>query len=151
ALVHGGFSSVLALEPPGGHDGWPLTLSDPSAPSRVLARLSVREMALSASGMRKGEHILNPRTGQPAHGRRATWVAVPRPDVARSQASAAEAPRVAAAAVADALTTAFMLLSPDEIEELCQRSPGLEAWILPEPAGNPQGGNPLLHFGGPGH
>ena len=29
ALVHGGFSSVLALEPPAGRDGWPLTLSDP--------------------------------------------------------------------------------------------------------------------------
>ncbi len=29
ALVHGGFSSVLALEPPEGRDGWPLTLSDP--------------------------------------------------------------------------------------------------------------------------
>ena len=25
ALVHGGFSSVLALEPPAGRDGWPLT------------------------------------------------------------------------------------------------------------------------------
>ena len=32
ALVHGGFSSVLALEPPAGRDGWPLTLSDPAAP-----------------------------------------------------------------------------------------------------------------------
>ena len=29
SLVHGGFSSVLALEPPAGGDGWPLTLSDP--------------------------------------------------------------------------------------------------------------------------
>ena len=31
ALVHGGFSSVLALEPPAG-GGWPLTLSDPAMP-----------------------------------------------------------------------------------------------------------------------
>src|SRR6478752_3374022 len=46
SLVHGGFSSVLALEPPSGLDGWPLTLSDPSAPSHVLARLSVRQTAL---------------------------------------------------------------------------------------------------------
>ena len=30
ALVHGGFSSVLALEAPPGRDGWPLTLSDPA-------------------------------------------------------------------------------------------------------------------------
>ncbi|MFO7694727.1 MAG: FAD:protein FMN transferase, partial [Vicinamibacterales bacterium] len=46
ALVHGGFSSVLALEAPAGCDGWPLTLSDPGAPSRPLARLSVRQTAL---------------------------------------------------------------------------------------------------------
>ena len=30
AFVHGGFSSALALEPPAGCDGWPLTLSDPA-------------------------------------------------------------------------------------------------------------------------
>ena len=39
---------------------------------------------------------------------------------------------MAAGAVTDALTTAFMLLSPEEIEELCARSPGLEAWVLPD-------------------
>ena len=133
ALVHGGFSSVLALEPPADRDGWPLTLSDPGEPSRVLARLSVRQTALAASGLRKGDHIVDPRTGEPARGRLAAWVAVPRPEAARADASAGEAPRVAAAAVADALTTAFMLLSLEEIEALCERSPGLEAWILPSP------------------
>ena len=82
ALVHGGFSSVLALEPPAGRDGWPLTLSDPGAPSRVLARLSMRQTALSASGVRKGDHIVDPRTGEPARGRLAAWVALPRPESA---------------------------------------------------------------------
>ena len=38
ALVHGGFSSVLALEAPPDLEGWPLTLSDPAAPSHILAR-----------------------------------------------------------------------------------------------------------------
>jgi thiamine biosynthesis lipoprotein len=149
ALVHGGFSSVLALEPPTGREGWPLTLSEPSAPSRVLARLSVRQTALGASGLRKGDHIVDPRTGEPARGRLAAWVAVPRPEVATAEAPAEEGPRVAAAAVTDALATAFMLLSPEEIEGLCERSPGLEAWILPEPAGGPHGETHLLHFGGP--
>lgn len=144
ALVHGGFSSVLALEPPPGHEGWPLTLSDPSVPARVLARLSVRQTALGASGLRKGDHIIDPRTGEPARGRLAAWVAVPRPQVARAE----DEPRVAAAAVTDALTTACMLLGPDEIDGLCARSPGLEAWILPEPAGSPHGETHLLHFGG---
>jgi thiamine biosynthesis lipoprotein len=148
ALVHGGFSSVLALESPAGRGGWPLTLSDPGAPSRVLARLSVRQTALGASGLRKGDHIVDPRTGEPARGRRAAWVAVPRPAAAWTEARTDEGPRLAAAAVADALTTAFMLLSPGEVETLCEGSPGLEAWILPEPAEGRPGEASLLHFGG---
>jgi thiamine biosynthesis lipoprotein len=151
ALVHGGFSSVLALEPPTGCEGWPLTLSDPSAPSsRVLARLSARQMALGASGLRKGDHIVDPRTGEPARGRLAAWVGVPRPQEGRAEAQAEDEPRVAAAAVADALTTAFMLLSPEEVEGLCERSPGLEAWILLEPDDGAHAEPHFLHFGGTG-
>jgi thiamine biosynthesis lipoprotein len=149
ALVHGGFSSVLALEPPAGHEGWPLTLSDPTAPSRVLVRLSGRQMALGASGVRKKDHIVDPRTGEAAGGRLAAWTAVPRPQPGRAEGPAEEALRAAAATVTDALTTAFMLLSPNEIERLCERSPGLEAWILPKPAGDPDGRSHVLRFGGP--
>jgi thiamine biosynthesis lipoprotein ApbE len=50
--------------------------------------------------------------------------------------------------VADALTTAFMLMSLDEIEALCARTPGLEAWLLPEPAGDSRAAPQVLHFGG---
>ncbi len=149
AIVHGGFSSVIALEPPTGHEGWPLTLSDPSPPSRVLAHLSARQMALGASGVRKGVHVVDPRTGEPARGRLATWVAVPRLDVVADGPPAEEGTHVKAAAVGDALTTAFMVLSPEAIEGLCERFPGLAAWILPEPAGGSHGEVNLLHFGGP--
>ena len=147
ALVHGGFSSVLALDPPADHEGWPLTLSDPRAPSRVLARLSVRQTALGASGLRKGAHIVDPRTGETVRGRLAAWVAVPRPQTTRSD-SAAEGPRLAATAVTDALTTAFMLLGTDEIAALCDRTPGLEAWVLPDRVGVPHEETDLLRFGG---
>jgi thiamine biosynthesis lipoprotein len=145
ALVHGGFSSVLALEPPAGQGGWPLTLSHPHSPSHVLARLSVRQTALGASGLRKGEHIVDPRSGGSVSGRIAAWAAVPRPDAARSEAPA-DGPRVAAAAVTDALTTAFMVMEVEEIEELCERSPGLEAWILPAPS-DVGDQTELIHFG----
>ncbi|MEO6236307.1 MAG: FAD:protein FMN transferase [Vicinamibacterales bacterium] len=139
ALVHGGFSSVLALEPPVGRDGWPLTLSDPGAPSQVLARLSMRQTALGASGLRKGDHIVNPRTDDPVRGRRAAWVAVPRPGEPAPGTGAEQHHRAAAAAVTDALTTACMLLRRDEIEALCRNSPGVEVWILED--------TQLLHFG----
>jgi FAD:protein FMN transferase len=144
ALVHGGFSSVLALEPPAGRDGWPLMVTDPGDRSRVVAHLLARQTALSASGLQKGDHIVDPRTGEPARGRRAAWVAVPRPPVEPG----GESPR--AAAVADALTTAFMLMGANEIETLCQQNPGLEAWVLPEPADGQAGDATLLHFGGSG-
>jgi thiamine biosynthesis lipoprotein len=146
ALVHGGFSSVLALDPPGERGGWPLTLSDPADPSRVLARLSTRQTALGASGLRKGDHIVDPHTGDPVRGRRAAWVAVPRPEAARGDRSREDHPRVAPAAVADALTTAFMMLELEQIETLCESSPGLEAWILLDPAPGPEGEATLLHF-----
>ena len=149
ALVHGGFSSVLALEAPPGRDGWPLTLTDPGDPSRVLAHLSVRQTALGASGRRKGDHIVDPRTGEPARGRRAAWVALPCPKNVGSEGRTDGSPRLAPATVADALTTAFLLLSPGDIDTLCGRNPGVEAWILQE--GNGGGGDAsLLHFGGSG-
>ena len=127
SLVHGGFSSMLALEPPGG-DGWPLTLSDPGEPSHVLERLSVRQTALGASGVRKRDHIVDPRTGDPVRKRRAAWVTFDRPQ------------GTAAAAIADALTTACMLLGHEQIAALCQSRPGIEAWVLEEAE--------LVHFAG---
>lgn len=141
ALVHGGFSSVLALEPPADADAWPLTFSDPSSRRRVLVSVAARQTALSASGVCKGGHIVDPRTSDPVCGRRAAWTAVRRPP----RDAATEGPRAAAAAVADALTTAFMLLPAAEIDALCRRGSGLEAWILddgPDPDGQ------LLHLRG---
>jgi thiamine biosynthesis lipoprotein len=149
ALVHGGFSSLLALDPPADRDGWSLTLSDPLASSRVLARVAPRQTALSASGLRKGDHIIDPRTGAPVRGRRAAWAALPRPAAAAADGSDAKGPRLAAAAVADALTTAFMVLSFDEIRSLCDQSPGLEAWVLPDAGREEIPRVDLLHFGGP--
>jgi thiamine biosynthesis lipoprotein len=138
------------MEPPPDRDGWPLTLSDPSAPSRVLARLSVRQTALGASGLCKGDHIVDPRTGRPVRGRLAAWAVVPRPGAAEVEALATEAPRARSTAIADALATAFMLLGTEEIAELCAISPGLEASILPKPGRRQDGPIQLLHFGGPG-
>jgi thiamine biosynthesis lipoprotein len=147
SLVHGGFSSVLALEPPAGASGWRLTLSDPGDRSRVLAHMSARQTALGASGTRKGDHIADPRTGEPVRGRLAAWAVLPRP-IAAAGMTADRPPILAAAAAADALATAFMVLCPDEVRKLCRSNAGLEAWILQAPpAGESQAS--LLHFGGP--
>jgi thiamine biosynthesis lipoprotein len=147
ALVHGGFSSVLALDAPPDRDGWPLTLSDPGRASREPIRMSVRQTALGASGVRKGDHIVDPRTGAPVRRRLGAWATVPRPRVPAADAVTRPQPRAAAGAVADALATAFMVLSAEQIETLCGRGDGLEAWIVEDatPASGLEPG--LRHFG----
>jgi thiamine biosynthesis lipoprotein len=132
ALVHGGFSSVLALEAPPDGEGWALTLSAPGPGAQeAFARLSARQVAFSASGTQKGAHILDPRTGRTVQDR-AAWAILPRraeseagdewPDAARSPA-----------AIAEGLSTAFMILPVEEVAALCRGVPGLEAWLLREP------------------
>jgi thiamine biosynthesis lipoprotein len=139
ALVHGGFSSVLALEPPPDRDGWPLTLSAPGpGPREVLARFSARQRAFSASGTQKGAHIVNPHTGRPVEGG-AAWVALARP---AEKDEDAETPARSAAAVAEGLSTAFMILPEGDVESLCRQWPGLEAWLLRE--GDQEGGTAVL-------
>jgi len=136
-LVDAGYSSVLALEPPAGQRVWPLTLSDPGNPGEVLVRIGARQQALGASGIRKGEHIWDSREQGPVRSRRAAWVSAPRRvlvDIGRQAAVEGSA-----AAVADALSTAFMVSPVEDIETYCRTHPGLEVWVLE--AG-------LMHFPG---
>jgi FAD:protein FMN transferase len=145
ALVHGGFSSVLALDSPPGRGGWCLSLSAPCAEGGpVLARLCAARRAFSASGTRKGDHILDPRTGRPVRDRLAAWVAVPGETESAAdpgQDDVAWSP----AAVADALSTAFMILPAEEIAALCGRWPGVEAWLIERPAEGESAAAGLIH------
>jgi thiamine biosynthesis lipoprotein len=122
ALVHGGFSSVLAMEAPPEQDGWPLTLSAPApGEPEVLARISACRRVLSASGTRKRDHIRDPRSGLAVRGR-AAWVALPREGDDLKNA----------AAIAEAFSTAFTVLSGLEAAGLHRKWPGLEAWLVEE-------------------
>ena len=132
ALISGGYSSVLALDAPilnnkgnppsadsprnkGGKPsprGWPLTVSHPEDRSRILARPYLENSALGGSGVQKGGHIINPRTGRPTSGRLAAWSGAPD------------------AATADALSTALMIMSPQEIEQYCAEHPGTRAMVI---------------------
>jgi len=112
ALISGGYSSVLALDAPPGKKGWPLTLTNPAGRKEILARPFLQKGALSGSGVQKGGHIIDPRTIQPAGGRRAAW------------SSALDA------ATADALSTAFMIMGLDEIEKYCSLHPNTLAMVI---------------------
>jgi thiamine biosynthesis lipoprotein len=115
ALIHGGFSSVLATGSPIGMKGWPVTLSHPKDRSRTLARLDLSHVSVSGSGLEKGRHIIDPRSGQPTEGKLATWSIAP--DAAR----------------ADALSTAFMVMTAEEVTDYCREHSGVRGLlILPE-------------------
>jgi len=123
ALIHGGFSSVLALDAPEGLKGWPVSLSHPKDRSRTLARLDVEHVSVSGSGVEKGRHIIDPRTGRPVESKLATWSVAPN------------------AARADALSTAFMVMSESEVVEFCrEHSDTRGLLILPgdDAAGRPE-------------
>jgi len=124
-LIHGGTSSVLAQGAPATKDGWPLSISHPENLEQTLEYIHLRDRALSGSGLQKGQHILNPRTGYPLPKTRTTWAFAP------------------TAAVSDALSTAFMIMTLEEIEDYCSRHPAVQAIVLERKAGTEQ----ILHFG----
>lgn len=112
ALIHGGRSSVFALGAPPEKAGWPLTISNPLRREQILARLNLRHQAVSGSGLQKGQHIINPRTGQPLSGKRAAWAIAPQ------------------AAASDAVSTAFMVMAPEEIQAYCEQHPEVQAMVI---------------------
>ncbi|MCJ7777925.1 MAG: FAD:protein FMN transferase [Sedimentisphaerales bacterium] len=114
ALINGGCSSVLALRSPNRTKGWHLTLSNPTNHRQTLAHLYLQDRAISGSGLQKGPHIIDPRKAKPAEGRRTAWACAP------------------TAAAADALSTAFMVMSPDQIKKYCLSHPDTLAMVVAE-------------------
>ena len=132
ALIHGGYSSALAVGSPPGTKGWPVTLSNPVPTCRdkqTLARLCLKNQAVSGSGLQKGQHIIDPRTARPVEGRCAAWACA------------------TGAATADALSTAFMVMSPDEVRQYCLRHHEVQAMLILKERGKKAQEDKILHFG----
>lgn len=127
ALIHGGYSSVLALDGPANMKGWPVSVSHPGKDRRVLAKLDLKGRALSGSGLQKGGHIIDPRTARAARAKLAAWSLT------------------TDAATGDALSTAFMVMAPGEIEEFCRRHKNAAAMVILEGKDEPKG--EILRFG----
>jgi thiamine biosynthesis lipoprotein len=122
-LLHGGKSSVLARgnQPGHGTRGWTVGLRHPLRPAERLAEFCLRDQSLSTSGsgtqffIRRGRrygHILDPRTGRPAEGLYSATVIAP------------------TAAEADALSTAFYVMGPQEVEKYCATHPEISALLV---------------------
>ena len=129
ALIQGGHSSVLALEAPPGKKGWPVTLSNPQDRKETLAYIYLKDLALGGSGLQKGRHIIDPATAQPVAGPRAAWAAV------------------STAAVADALSTAFMVMAPGQVNQYCLSHPEVSALIVLKEPGERDHDSKIMRFG----
>lgn len=126
ALLHSGESSVLPVGTLSEENAWTVALRHPEHES-IITSVEIKDMSVSGSGMMiHGNHIIDPRTGNPADTRTAAWAFAP------------------SAAVSDALSTAFMIMSTEEIETYCQSHPDTGA-LLYEPGEGPK---PLRQIGG---
>ncbi|HZX11200.1 MAG TPA: FAD:protein FMN transferase [Acidobacteriota bacterium] len=113
ALIHGGTSTALALGNPSDKKGWAVGVSGDFKMPLASKKIVLRDRAVSGSGKQvKGEHIVDPRTGRPASGHKAAWVSHP------------------CAATADALSTAFMVMSTLEAEDFCQKDDLVWALVI---------------------
>jgi thiamine biosynthesis lipoprotein len=129
ALLNGGYSSVLALGALKGTKGWPVTLSSPRNRKQTLARLVLANRAVSGSGLQRGRHIVDPRTARPVEAKSATWACAPN------------------AATTDALSTSFMIMSPDEVKLYCSRHKDISAMLVMSQWGKEPPQEKILTFG----
>jgi len=127
ALISAGQSTILPIGIPAGLSGWPLTLSDPADYSRLIAKINLSGRAISASGLRKGQHIINPRSGKPVT-RSGAW------SMAKT------------AAEADALSTAFMVMPVNAVRSFCEKHKDASA-LLVLSGKSKKTGSRILRFG----
>jgi thiamine biosynthesis lipoprotein len=120
-LLHGGRSSVLARGDAPGAAGWSIGLRHPLRPEQRLGEIVLRDEALATSGSgtqyfehegRRYGHVIDPRTGRPAEGVYTATVVAP------------------TAAEADALSTAFYVMRPPEVERFCAARPDVSAVLV---------------------
>jgi thiamine biosynthesis lipoprotein len=112
AMLHGGYSSVLALDAPTGGEGWPVTFSNPLNPKETVVKLFLANVSVSGSGLGEGMHIIDPRTAKPVIDRVASWS------------------YAANAATTDGLSTAFMIMSAEEIKDYCKKHKNARAIVV---------------------
>jgi len=112
ALVHGGLSTVRAIGAPPRRKGWRINLGDPEDRPENVGVVYLKDMSLSGSGVVHKKHIVDPRTGRPVESKLGTW-------------SLCES-----GTVSDALSTAFMVMSPAEVEKYCGEHPRTSGMLV---------------------
>jgi len=109
-VLHSGGSSVYVLGPADDGRSRSIPLRDPRDAGLSLGAIPLQDRSLSGSAnVGKAGHIIDPRTGRAASADRCAWVAA------------------SSAALGDALSTAAMILQPQELESLFGRPSAISA------------------------
>lgn len=116
--LNGGQSSILVSHAPEHESGWQITFSDSFQNYKKFKDMYISNIAVSGSGTQKGRHIIDPRKAVPIDNNRTAWAFT------------------SSAAMADALSTAFMILSFDEMNEICSINDDIKAIILEDKNNN---------------
>ncbi|MBL7132484.1 MAG: FAD:protein FMN transferase [Phycisphaerae bacterium] len=101
AIVHSGQSSVWAIGSPPETQGWVIALGGPAAPGALREKLVLSNRALSGSAQTTEDRHIIARNGKPVAAAVAAWAIAP------------------SAAVADALSTAFVVMSDQQVRQYC--------------------------------
>jgi len=109
-LLRASKSTVLARQAPPERAGWEIRFGTETD----VRTLTLSSMAFSGSGSDlKGPHIIDPHVGQPATHHRLAFATA------------------ATGAEADALSTAFVVMTDGAIRAYCQRFPNRAAYVVP--------------------
>ena len=141
-LVHGGQSSLYATGDHNRQGGWPIGIRNPLFTEQRYATILLRDSGMSTSGSniqyfrhggRRYGHILDPRTGWPAHSPEtdSTRNAVDTPPQDDLLSVTVLTP---SAAEADALSTAFYVMGLEKARDYCHNRPDVSAILIPTPA-----------------
>ncbi|PYV13324.1 MAG: FAD:protein FMN transferase [Acidobacteria bacterium] len=132
-LMHAGHSSIVAAGASHAGPGWEVSIRDPRDHQRSLGSVRLIDRAMSTSGVseqsfaaggRRYGHILDPRTGAPAPN--AGLVSVVAPEAAR----------------AEALSTSFFVMAPEEVRRYCEAHPEVASIVVGGPAQERDHGSP---------
>jgi thiamine biosynthesis lipoprotein len=97
-IINAGMSTIMPVSV----STWPVEIKHPYKNDQTLLKTELSARAISASGLKKGQHIIDPRNGYPVYEKIAVWVIAEDPGIS------------------DALSTAFMIMTIDEIENFCE-------------------------------
>jgi len=110
-LLDAGHSTIYAFGSTAHKKDFTFTIKNP-VDNKTITTVQLKNRAVSCSSVQLKPHIIDPRTKKVVEDKIAVWVCAPD------------------AAAADALSTAFMVMSPQKIKEYCSKRPDTTAILL---------------------